>query len=145
MEIVVTGTITSLLPARTGVSQNNKSWVSQDFVMETADGQKLCFNVFGEKAIQNSGLRLHAEVCVVLDVVSRPSRDGDKYFTSINFKKGFVLPNMPKVDPQRTAPADNAASVNAATISTPMPTVASENPATQPAAKPKVEADDLPF
>lgn len=140
MEIVVTGTITSLLPARTGVSQNNKSWVSQDFVMETADGQHICFNIFGDKAIQNSGMRLHAEVCVVLDVISRPSRDGDKYFTTINFKKGFVLPNMPKADSQRTAPADNAAA-----ISTPMPTTAAENPATQPATKPKVEADDLPF
>lgn len=145
MEIVVTGTITSLLPARTGVSQNNKSWVSQDFVMETADGQHICFNIFGDKAIQNSGMRLHAEVCVVLDVISRPSRDGDKYFTTINFKKGFVLPNMPKADPQRTTPADNAASVNAATISTPMPTATAENPSAQPAAKPKVEADDLPF
>lgn len=145
MEIVVTGTITSLLPARTGVSQNNKSWVSQDFVMETADGQHICFNIFGDKAIQNSGMRLHAEVCVVLDVISRPSRDGDKYFTTINFKKGFVLPNMPKANPQRTAPADNAASVHADTISTPMPAATAENPSAQPAAKPKVEADDLPF
>lgn len=146
MEIVVAGKIVDILAARTGVSQSNNQWVSQDFVIETEDNIKICFNVFGEKAIQNSGLKINAEVCVVLEVESKPYSNGEKYFTSIKMKRSFV-PAEKALGTGTRNEAHSHASVVQAEVGaaqqqqSTMPNV----PPAKPAEKQGVGADDLPF
>ena len=113
---------------RTGVSSSGKEWKSQDFVIETDGGDKLCFNVFGDKAIQESGLRLSADVTLALDVVSKPTKDGARYFTGISLKQSYVSPAK-------------------ASYSKPEPEQRQERrqEEAQPQPKASVGTDDLPF
>lgn len=146
MEIVVTGKIVDILAARTGVSQSNNQWMSQDFVIETEDNIKICFNVFGEKAIQNSGLKINAEVCVALEVESRPYSNGEKYFTSIKLKRAFI-PAEKAMGGQMRDNAHSHASVVQSEVSAAQPQAADNVPPARPsvADKQPVGADDLPF
>lgn len=148
MEIVVAGKIVDILAARTGVSQSNNQWVSQDFVIETEDNIKICFNVFGEKAIQNSGLKINAEVCVVLEVESKPYSNGEKYFTSIKMKRSFVPAEKGLGTGTRNEAHSHASVVQAEVgAAQQQPPVAANVSVTKPAAAERqgVGADDLPF
>ena len=115
--------------------------MAQDFVIETENGGTICFNVFGEDTIKESGLRLGANVVVVLDIVSQKWRDNNKYFTNIKMKQCYV-------------PASNSHTNHVAATSTaraneqqPVATDPMSQPQPQPAPQPKqsVSADDLPF
>lgn len=141
MEIVVVGKIVDMLEAKTGISKNNKTWMAQDFVIETENGGTICFNVFGEDTIKESGLRIGANVVVVLDIVSQKWRDSDRYYTNVKMKQCYV-------------PASNSRNNHVAATSTvranePQPTTSAPapQPQPQPAQQPKqnVSADDLPF
>ena len=139
MEIVVVGKIVDVLEAKTGISKNNNTWMAQDFVIETEGGGTICFNVFGEDTIKESGLRIGANVVVVLDIVSQKWRDSDRYYTNVKMKQCYV-------------PASNSHTNHVAATSTvraneqqPVATAPMSQP--QPAQQPKqnVSADDLPF
>ena len=141
MEIVVVGKIVDMLEAKTGISKNSKTWMAQDFVIETENGGTICFNVFGEDTIKESGLRLGANVVVVLDIVSQKWRDNNKYYTNIKMKQCYV-------------PAPSGHSSHVAATSTvraneqqPVTSAPAPQPQPQPAQQPKqnVSADDLPF
>ena len=141
MEIVVVGKIVDMLEAKTGISKNNKTWMAQDFVIETENGGTICFNVFGEDIIKESGLRIGANVVVVLDIVSQKWRDSDRYYTNVKMKQCYV-------------PASNSHTNHVAATSTvraneqqPVATTPMSQPQPQPAPqlKQSVSADDLPF
>lgn len=141
MEIVVVGKIVDVLEAKTGISKNNNTWMAQDFVIETEGGGTICFNVFGEDTIKESGLRIGANVVVVLDIVSQKWRDSDRYYTNVKMKQCYV-------------PASSGHSNHVAATSTvraneqqPVATAPMSQPQPQPAPQPKqsVSADDLPF
>lgn len=141
MEIVVVGKIVDMLEAKTGISKNNKTWMAQDFVIETEGGDNICFNVFGEDTIKESGLRLGANVVVVLDIVSQKWRDNNKYYTNIKMKQCYV-PAFSGHSNHVAATSTVRANEPQSTISAPAP-----QPQPQPAQQPKqnVSADDLPF
>jgi hypothetical protein len=71
MNITINGKITNALPPRRGTSKAGNEWVSQDFVIEIENEEKICFNVFGEDKIKESGLRVGAVASVTCKVESK--------------------------------------------------------------------------
>lgn len=80
MIITINGKITAALSPRRGTAKTGNEWVSQDFVIETENGDCICFNMFGEDKILNSGLKVGAIASVTCDVKSKEWNG--KWFTS---------------------------------------------------------------
>lgn len=100
MNITINGKITNALPPRRGTSKAGNEWVSQDFVIENEQGEKICFNVFGEEKIKNSGLRIGAIASVTCKIESKEWNG--KWFTSASCENCIVqgatqqAPQQPK-------------------------------------------------
>jgi hypothetical protein len=82
MNITINGKITNALPPRRGTSKAGNEWVSQDFVIESDNEEKICFNLFGEDKIKESGLRVGAVASVTCKVESKEWNG--KWFTSVS-------------------------------------------------------------
>lgn len=82
MNITINGKITNVLPPRRGTSKAGNEWVSQDFVIETENEEKICFNMFGEDKIKESGLRIGATASVTCKIESKEWNG--KWFTSVS-------------------------------------------------------------
>jgi hypothetical protein len=104
MNITINGKITNALPPRRGTSKVGNEWVSQDFVIEIENEEKICFNVFGEDKIKESGLRVGAVASVTCKVESKEWNG--KWFTSVScvncIVQGSTQPThaQPKPQPQ---------------------------------------------
>lgn len=113
MNITINGKITNALPPRRGTSKAGNEWVSQDFVIEIENEEKICFNVFGEDKIKESGLRVGAIASVTCKVESKEWNG--KWFTSVSCVSCIVqgatqqTPQQPKHQPQ-PAPFGSATS-----------------------------------
>lgn len=71
MIITVNGKITAALSPDRGTSERTgKEWMSQEFVIETENGDCICFKMFGEDKILKSGLKVGAIASVTCDVKS---------------------------------------------------------------------------
>ena len=123
MNITINGKITNALPPRRGTSKAGNEWVIQDFVIETENEEKICFNVFGEDKIKESGLRVGAIASVTCKVESKEWNG--KWFTSVScvgcIVQGATQPQQaqPKTQPI-TQPVDfgrsNSSEVSADTL-----------------------------
>ena len=119
MNITINGKITNALPPRRGTSKAGNEWVSQDFVIETEREEKICFNMFGEDKIKESGLRIGATASVTCKIESKEWNG--KWFTSVSCVNCIVQGVAPKQAPQRpqtsTQPVDfgnsNSSSISA--------------------------------
>ena len=106
MNITINGKITNALPPRRGISKAGNEWVSQDFVIEIENEEKICFNVFGEEKIKESGLRVGAIASVTCKVESKEWNG--KWFTSVSCVNCIVqgatqpAPQQPKPQPQQS-------------------------------------------
>ena len=120
MNITINGKITNALPPRRGTSKAGNEWVSQDFVIEIENEEKICFNVFGEDKIKESGLRVGAIASVTCKVESKEWNG--KWFTSVScincIVQGATQPQPSQPRPHTTTqPVDfghsNSSSVSA--------------------------------
>lgn len=120
MNITINGKITNALPPRRGTSKAGNEWVSQDFVIEIENEEKICFNVFGEDKIKESGLRVGAIASVTCKVESKEWNG--KWFTSVScvncIVQGAAQPQPSQTRPHTTTqPVDfghsNSSSVSA--------------------------------
>lgn len=120
MNITINGKITNALPPRRGTSKAGNEWVSQDFVIEIENEEKICFNVFGEDKIKESGLRVGAVASVTCKVESKEWNG--KWFTSVScincIVQGAAQPQPSQPRPHTTTqPVDfghsNSSSVSA--------------------------------
>lgn len=120
MNITINGKITNALPPRRGTSKAGNEWVSQDFVIEIENEEKICFNVFGEDKIKESGLRVGAIASVTCKVESKEWNG--KWFTSVScvncIVQGAAQPQPSQPRPHTTTqPVDfghsNSSSVSA--------------------------------
>lgn len=83
MNITISGKITHVLTPKKGVSQRTgNEWVSQEFVIEDADGTSLCFNVFGADTIQKYGLKIGSIASVTCEIKS--SEWSGRWFTNVS-------------------------------------------------------------
>ena len=104
MNITINGKITNALPPRRGTSKAGNEWVSQDFVIEIDNEEKICFNVFGEDKIKESGLRVGAIASVTCKVESKEWNG--KWFTSVSCVNCIVQgtsQQQPMQSPQQRA------------------------------------------
>lgn len=104
MNITINGKITNALPPRRGTSKAGNEWVSQDFVIETDEQEKICFNMFGEDRIKESGLRVGATASVTCKIESKEWNG--KWFTSVScvncIVQGAIPQQQAKPRPQTT-------------------------------------------
>jgi len=106
MNITINGKITNALPPRRGTSKAGNEWVSQDFVIETDNEEKICFNMFVVDKSKESGLRVGATASVTCKIESKEWNG--KWFTSIScincIVQGATQPQQaqprPQVNPQ---------------------------------------------
>ena len=120
MNITINGKITNALPPRRGTSKAGNEWVSQDFVIATDNDEKICFNIFGEDKIKESGLRVGATASVTCKIESKEWNG--KWFTSVSCLNCIVqgsTQQQPKTQPI-TQPIDfgrsNSSEVSADTL-----------------------------
>lgn len=99
MNITINGKITNALPPRRGTSKNGNEWMSQDFVIESENGEKICFNMFGEEKIKNSGLRVGAIASATCKIESKEWNG--KWFTSVSCENCIVQGNTQPASPQQ--------------------------------------------
>ena len=102
MNITINGKITAVLPKKTGVSKTGNEWASQDFVIETDNNEKICFNVFGEETIQKSGLALGATASVTCKIESKEWNG--RWFTSVSCINCIVQGNIQPTQQQVSQP-----------------------------------------
>lgn len=105
MNITISGKITHALTPRTGTSSRGNEWKSQDFVIESEDGTQICFNVFGEDKITNSGLKVGVLASVTCEIKSKEWNG--KWFTGVTLvncivQGGASTPAPKKEETQKT-------------------------------------------
>lgn len=100
MNITINGKITNALPQRRGTSKTGNEWASQDFVIETEQGEKICFNVFGEEKIKESGLRVGAIASVTCKIESKEWNG--KWFTSVSCANCIVQGGTQQAQPMQS-------------------------------------------
>lgn len=69
------------LAPKKGVSSRGNEWVSQDFVIEDDNGEKLAFNVFGQDKLNEYNLSVGTKASVTVSIESREWQG--KWFTSV--------------------------------------------------------------
>ena len=114
MNITINGKITNALPPRRGTSKAGNEWVSQDFVIEIENEEKICFNVFGEEKIKESGLRVGAIASVTCKVESKEWNG--KWFTSVSCVN-CIVQGATQQAPQQSKPLPQSAPFGSATSS----------------------------
>ena len=122
----LSGKVIAVLEPRGGVSKTGNAWKVQEYVIETHDQypRKMCFDVFGEDKIKESGLRVGAVASVTCKVESKEWNG--KWFTSVSCVNCIVqgatqqAPQQPKPLPQ-PAPFGSTTSNSTSVDSLPIP------------------------
>lgn len=73
-----TGTITKVLPVRTGTSKKGSTWAAQQYVLKTDGDGELLLEVFGQKEIDEYAITEGEKLTVTY--VPKVHEAGDKVF-----------------------------------------------------------------
>ena len=73
-----TGTITKVLPVRTGTSKKGSTWAAQQFVLETEGDGAMLLEVFGQKEIDQYAITEGEKL--TMTYVRKDHEAGDKVF-----------------------------------------------------------------
>lgn len=82
MTTSITGKIVEVLAPKSGVSKSGNEWMSQSFVLEEENKDKIVFEVFGANKISEYNLQVGSTAAVTLKIEST-SWNG-KYFTKVS-------------------------------------------------------------
>ena len=82
MTTSVTGKIVEVLPPKSGVSKSGNEWMSQEYVLEEENKDRIVFNVFGVQKINEYNLNVGTTAAVTLKIEST-SWNG-KYYTKLS-------------------------------------------------------------
>lgn len=129
MTISVTGKIVDVLAPKSGVSKSGNEWVTQEFVLEEENGDKVLFSVFGANKLAEYNLKVGSIAAVTLKLET--TKWNDKYFIKLS-----CTSCMSNTGGQAVA----AASPQPTPVSTPNIEAARETINRAP-----VSADSLPF
>jgi len=159
MAVEVQGKLVNILNPVTGEGRNG-AWTKQEFILETFEQypKKICISAWGEKIDQLKRFRIGDDVKASINIESRPSATGDRWFTEIRAWKldpagqapqQFSAPTQQYAAPQYAAPAQNFQAPNQGTpqYTPPAPNTnfqAAEAPANSNFFSNEGE-DDLPF
>lgn len=77
----ITGTITKVLPPRSGTSKKGTSWTARQYVIEADDADKSSFilEVFGQKEID--GYAITEGETLTVTFIPKVQEYGDRYFS----------------------------------------------------------------
>lgn len=82
MTTSITGKIVDVLPPKSGVSKSGNEWMSQEYVLEEENKDRIVFNVFGAQKINEYNLLVGTTAAVTLKIEST-SWNG-KYYTKLS-------------------------------------------------------------
>lgn len=82
MTTSITGKIVEVLPPKSGVSKSGNEWMSQEYVLEDENKDRVVFNVFGAQKINEYNLLVGTTAAVTLKIEST-SWNG-KYYTKLS-------------------------------------------------------------
>lgn len=82
MTTSITGKIVEILAPKSGVSKSGNEWMSQEYVLEEENKDRIVFNVFGVQKINEYNLRVGTTAAVTLKIESTPWNG--KYYTKLS-------------------------------------------------------------
>lgn len=98
MKVTVNGTISAVLPPKSGISKvKGTEWKSQEFVIQEDDGALICFNVFGAQKLEQYALVVGKQVSVELEISSKEWQG--RYFTQVQCNECYAK-NITKANPR---------------------------------------------
>lgn len=134
-EKIFKGRVVAVLQKKEGVSKQGNSWVSQEYVVEEAEGmypKKMCFNVFGQDKIDAFAIKNGDLINVYYDIDAKEWQG--RWFNSINAWK------VEHEEALIEKPSDNNVAAPKQANDNPLPPI---NP--QPVQSSDDGTDDLPF
>ena len=83
-KLEITGKVIAVLEKRSGTSKSGNAWVTQEYVIETADQypKKCCFSIFGEEKIAACNIKIGETITAHIDIDARQWEN--KWFNSIS-------------------------------------------------------------
>ena len=79
----IAGKVIAVLDKRSGTSKSGNAWVTQEYVIETADmyPKKCCFTLFGEERITACNIKIGETITAHIDIDARQWEN--RWFNSI--------------------------------------------------------------
>ena len=83
-KLEITGKVIAVLEKRSGTSKSGNAWVTQEYVIETAEQypKKCCFSLFGEEKIAVCNIKIGETITAHIDIDARQWEN--KWFNSIS-------------------------------------------------------------
>ena len=83
-KLEITGKVIAVLEKRSGTSKSGNAWVTQEYVIETAEQypKKCCFSIFGEEKIAACNIKIGETITAHIDIDARQWEN--KWFNSIS-------------------------------------------------------------
>ena len=83
-KLEIAGKVIAVLDKRSGTSKSGNAWVTQEYVIETADQypKKCCFSLFGEEKIAACNIQIGETITAHIDIDARQWES--KWFNSIS-------------------------------------------------------------
>ena len=83
-KLEIAGKVIAVLEKRSGTSKSGNAWVTQEYVIETADQypKKCCFSLFGEEKIAACNIQIGETITAHIDIDARQWEN--RWFNSIS-------------------------------------------------------------
>ena len=83
-KLEITGKVIAVLDKMSGTSKSGNAWVTQEYVIETADQypKKCCFSLFGEEKIAACNIKIGETITAHIDIDARQWEN--RWFNSIS-------------------------------------------------------------
>ena len=83
-KLEIAGKVIAVLDKRSGTSKSGNAWVTQEYVIETAEQypKKCCFSLFGEEKIASCNIQIGETITAHIDIDARQWEN--KWFNSIS-------------------------------------------------------------
>ena len=83
-KLEIAGKVIAVLDKRSGTSKSGNAWVTQEYVIETAEQypKKCCFSLFGEEKIAACNIKIGETITAHIDIDARQWEQ--RWFNSIS-------------------------------------------------------------
>ena len=83
-KLEIAGKVIAILEKRSGTSKSGNAWVTQEYVIETAEQypKKCCFSLFGEEKIAACNIQIGETITAHIDIDARQWEN--RWFNSIS-------------------------------------------------------------
>ena len=104
-KLEIAGKVIAVLDKRSGTSKSGNAWVTQEYVIETAEQypKKCCFSIFGEEKIAACNIQIGETITAHIDIDARQWEN--RWFNSISawkIERGADGGAQAQEEPQQT-------------------------------------------